>query len=301
MLCYRLSVYCLSVYGLEPSLFRFIFNRNQYKLSFIPSIITMAVKKKIKTTIISLGGSIIVPNHVDVSFLKEFRSFILDYLKDKERRLVLVCGGGHICREYQEAAQQLASQQLAAQQSASSTQTTAQRLVQLPSIKLSSEDLDWIGIMSTRLNAELIRVLFKDVAYERVIYNPEERLDWIIMKKQLVIAAGYTPGWSTDYDAVLFAKELKADMVINASNIDYVYDKDPREFKEAKKVEKMSWAEYKTLVGGKFTPGMHAPFDPIASKVASQEGIKVAVLHGQNLENMKKALRGKVFKGTVIG
>lgn len=261
----------------------------------------MAVKKKIKTTIISLGGSIIVPNHVDVSFLKEFRSFILDYLKDKERRLVLVCGGGHICREYQEAAQQLASQQLAAQQSASSTQTTAQRLVQLPSIKLSSEDLDWIGIMSTRLNAELIRVLFKDVAYERVIYNPEERLDWIIMKKQLVIAAGYTPGWSTDYDAVLFAKELKADMVINASNIDYVYDKDPREFKEAKKVEKMSWAEYKTLVGGKFTPGMHAPFDPIASKVASQEGIKVAVLHGQNLENMKKALRGKVFKGTVIG
>src|SRR3989338_6041436 len=136
----------------------------------------MAIKKKFKTTIISLGGSIIIPDRVDVSFLKEFRSLILGYLKDEKRRLVLVCGGGRICREYQEAVQQL--------------------------VKPSSDDLDWIGIMSTRLNAELIRVLFKDIAYERVIYNPEEKLDWMMVKKQLVIAAGYTPGWSTDYDAV---------------------------------------------------------------------------------------------------
>ena len=250
----------------------------------------MAVKKEQKTMVISLGGSIIVPDHVDISFLKEFRSLILGYLKDEKRRLVLVCGGGRICREYQEAVQQLAAQQ-----------STAQQFVQLPSIKLSSEDLDWIGIMSTRLNAELIRVLFKDIAYERVIYNPEEKLDWMMVKKQLVIAAGYTPGWSTDYDAVLLAKQLKAGMVINASNIDYVYDQDPRKFKEAKKLERISWVGYKKLIGGKFTPGMHAPFDPIASKIASQEGIKVAVLHGKNLENMKKALLGKKFKGTLIG
>ncbi|MFH1275698.1 MAG: UMP kinase, partial [Candidatus Woesearchaeota archaeon] len=213
----------------------------------------------------------------DVSFLKQLKELVLEYIK--ENRLILVCGGGYTCRFYQDAAKKLSNKS------------------SVKSLRPSDEDLDWIGIMATRLNAELIRVLFKDVAHETVIYNPEEKIN---TKKHLIIGAGYKPGWSTDYDTVLLAKQFSADLIINTSNIDYVYDKDPNKFKDAKKIEVLSWQEYKQLIGGKFVPGMHAPFDPVASKIAQKEGMEVVICNGNDLINLRNILVGKTFKGTVI-
>jgi uridylate kinase len=88
--------------------------------------------------------------------------------------------------------------------------------------------------------------------------------------------------------------------IINLSNIDYVYDKDPKKFPGAKKVEKFSWAEFRKLVGDKWNPGLNAPFDPIASKIAQESGMEVAIMNGRNLKNLKNYLEGKKFKGTTI-
>jgi len=116
------------------------------------------------TAIISLGGSLIVPEKVDVEFLKGFRKLILTHHK----RFVIICGGGHIAREYQKAAREIA--------------------------EISHHDADWVGIMSTKLNAELVRAIFSDVAHERVI-EPEQKVE---SRKRIIIASGYHPGWSTD-------------------------------------------------------------------------------------------------------
>jgi uridylate kinase len=89
-------------------------------------------------------------------------------------------------------------------------------------------------------------------------------------------------------------------MVINMSNIDQVYNKDPNTHKDAKPIEKTSWAEFRKIVGDEWVPGMNAPFDPVAAKKAEALGIKVVVLNGENFENLEKCLNNKPFVGTTI-
>jgi uridylate kinase len=99
---------------------------------------------------------------------------------------------------------------------------------------------------------------------------------------------------------VLLGRYLDAKRVINLSNIDYAYDKDPREFPDAKKIERTTWAEFRKIVGTEWNPGMSAPFDPIASKMAEEEGMEVAILNGSDLTNLGHYLDGEAFKGTVV-
>lgn len=141
-------------------------------------------------------------------------------------------------------------------------------------------ELDMLGIKALNLNSELVRILFRKC--ERVeIYGAEK------------------PGSSTDLGAVLLAKKNKAKVVINLSNIDYVYDKDPKKFPDAKKIEQISWSKYRAMIP-KYSPGLNSPFDPIASKTAEAENMEVVILNGKNISNLDRCLNGEDFTGTKI-
>jgi len=226
-----------------------------------------------KTVIISLGGSLIVPDEIDWKFVKDFKKLIEKYIK-KKCKFIIITGGGKICRKYQDAASKIT--------------------------KLTDDDRDWLGIHTTRLNAHFIRTVFRKYAHPRINKNPNDLEDFYNFKESILVAAGWKPGFSTDYDAVLLAKYLGFKTVVNFSNIDYVYDKDPNKFKDVKKIESISWKDYRKMVGDKWDPGMNAPFDPIASKLAQEENIEVAIMNGKNLENLENYLEGKKFKGTII-
>ncbi|NCU42545.1 MAG: UMP kinase, partial [Candidatus Moranbacteria bacterium] len=111
---------------------------------------------------------------------------------------------------------------------------------------------------------------------------------------------GYRPGCSTDYDAVLLAKYLDITSLVNLSNIDYVYTKDPRKYKDAEKVEKISWKDFRNIVGNIWSPGLNAPFDPVASRLAEEINLEVAIMNGKDLENFKNYLDGEIYKGTKV-
>ena len=89
-------------------------------------------------------------------------------------------------------------------------------------------------------------------------------------------------------------------VLINLSNIAYVYDKDPSKFKNAKRQTQMDWQEFCKLVGDKWVPGAHLPFDPIASKLARKLKLTLVVMKGNDLKNLQNFLNGKKFKGTVV-
>lgn len=226
--------------------------------------------------VISLGGSLIVPRHIDWLFLKKFRQLIIGEIK-KGKRFIIVTGGGYACREYQQAANKV--------------------------VKLTKEDSDWLGIHTTRLNSQLIRTIFRAYAHPRINKNPNTKAD---LKKhfkkneKIMVAAGWRPGWSTDYVAAIHAKRFGAKTLINLSNIDYVYDKDPKKHKDAKIIKKINWKDFRKIVGNRWDPGLNMPFDPIASKLAEEIDLEVIITNGKNLNNLKKIFMGKKFKGTVI-
>src|SRR3989344_3869453 len=213
--------------------------------------------------VLSLGGSLVVPNGgIDTQFLNAFNKFIRNQISSKKRRFFITVGGGAIMREYRDGAKEVHGQ-------------------------VTNTDLDWLRIHATRLNAQLIRAIFRDIADARVIKHYE-----IILKIEapVAIAAGWKPGWSTDYCAVTLCQDYGVKEVINMTNIDQVFDKDPRKHPDAKPITKFSWKDYRTMVGDTWTPGMNLPFDPIASKLAAELGVTVKILNGKNLENLGLAL-----------
>ena len=220
--------------------------------------------------IISLGGSLIIPDDIDVDFLKDFKKLIISQIK-LGKKFVIITGGGKICRRYNEAAKLLSSP--------------------------SDEDLDWIGIASLRLNAQLVRVVFRDYTHPKIIKNPTEHID---LDMPVVVGSANEPGHSTDWDAVVIAKNIGAKKIINLSNTDYIYDSDPKINKDAKKIEKISWTEYRKLIPKEWNPGLNSPFDPIASEEAQKEGMEVVVMNGKPIDNLAKYLNGKKFLGTII-
>ncbi len=224
-----------------------------------------------KTYVLSVGGSLIVTKEgVNIKFLKRLRAFILSQIK-KGNKFYLVVGGGYTARVYIKAA--------------------------LATGHISHFDRDLVGIRATRLNAELLKVILGSSAYPEIITDPTEALK---TKKSIILAGGYKPGWSTDYVAVLLAKNNKVDTVINLTNIDYAYDRDPRKFPQASRLEKVTWPEFRKIVGNKWQPGLNVPFDPVASREAARNRMKVVILNGEKLANLGACLEGGKFKGTTI-
>jgi uridylate kinase len=220
--------------------------------------------------VISLGGSIVVPDMIDAAFLTSFKHMI-EKRVEEGNRFVIIVGGGKPARLYQDGLKQVGV--------------------------TDNASLDWVGIAATRMNAELLRLAFGELAYETVIIDPTAN---ITTDKPILIGAGWKPGWSTDYVSVVLADALGAKHVANLSNIDFVYETDPRNNPDAKKFETLPWTDYRALIPAVWTPGFSAPFDPVASSFADEHGIEVAIMNGKNLENLEHYLDGGMFTGTRI-
>jgi len=164
--------------------------------------------KNSEITIIALGGSLIVPHltddgGIDVAYIRKFRSFIVQEIK-RGKRFVIVAGGGKTARVYRDAARHIG--------------------------KVKSADLDWVGIAATKLNAELLRIIFQQAG------------------DNVLVSAGSRPGWSTDYIAMRLAQKLNVQDVVIAGDTAFVYEKDPRKFPKAKALSRLTWSQYENLI-----------------------------------------------------
>jgi uridylate kinase len=234
-----------------------------------------------KTSVVALGGSIVFPHKftdggLNVPFLTDFRQFVLEQTAIG-RRFVLVVGGGKACRLYQHVAQKIADP--------------------------GPEALDWLGIRATRLNAQLVLDILKEVAHPFVIHyepSPEEAKILSTCKHKVVVAAGWGPGWSTDYVAIKCAKIFGQKEAIIDGDTAFVFDKDPNKFSGAEPIMDLTWKEYEKLIPEVWTPGMSAPVDPVAARYAQENDIMVKTVKGTDLKNFLKVIDGDLFEGTTI-
>lgn len=225
-------------------------------------------------TVLSLGGSIIAPDAVDHEFLKRFVAAMEKYLNDNpDHKVILVTGGGAPARNYQKAYRAIAEQ---------------------PDADL----LDWLGIAATHLNGTLVRSLFSRYCDDALVTDPTAP---IVFSGNILVAAGWKPGFSSDTDAVFLAKRFGARKVVNLSNIAKVYTADPKVDPTATPIDQIGWADFRNMVGDTWIPGKNVPFDPIASKEAQEGNLQVICADGRNIENTFAILRGEPFEGTIIG
>lgn len=224
--------------------------------------------------VISLGGSIVAPDAVDTDFVRRFIETVRRFLAGgKDRKLILVVGGGAPARRYQRAYRELSDDP-------------------------DGDEQDWIGIYATHLNGRLLRAVFADECSDDLVTDPHADIPFT---GRVLVAAGWKPGFSTDYDSVLLAERFGGRKVINLSNIKKVYTADPKTNPDAEPVDSMSWDDFRALVGDEWAPGSNLPFDPVAAKKSQEIGLTVVVAEGGNLANTEAILLGADFEGTVIG
>jgi uridylate kinase len=232
--------------------------------------------------VISLGGSIVVPNEPDVDLIVAYHRLFREYTATGPRVIVVV-GGGAPARTYQQAYRGITAELNPDGSEADSSHPDAQ---------------DWIGITATRLNAELLRHALGDLCEDPVVYDPTAEFPFT---GRVLVGAGWKPGFSTDYDAVVLAERFGADTVVNLSNISQVHTADPKTDPEARPLETVSWAEFHEIVGSEWRPGSNLPFDPVATKRAAELGLRVIAANGRDIANTRAILEGESFFGTTIG
>jgi uridylate kinase len=219
--------------------------------------------------VISLGGSLLTK---DLTF-DNFKKYadVLKRLKDKDHKLVVVCGGGKVSREYRDIAKKFTSDNVL---------------------------LDWIGIQATHLNAfTLISALDKD-AYPVSLRTVQEVKK--NFKDKILVCGGNVPGSSTGYDAALFAEAIKADLLIKASDVDGVYSADPDKHPNAKKFDRLTHDEFlKIIEKNPQIPGEYRLFDLKATKLIKKNKIKTIFIDGNDPEEIMRAVEGK-HHGTVV-
>lgn len=224
------------------------------------------------TIVVSVGGSLIVPDAIDTTFLKNLKTLV-DRHTALGRRFIIIAGGGCTARRYQDAAKEVAT--------------------------LTPDDLDWMGIHATRLNGHLLRTIFRDSAHRTMITNPDEVHD-VLEHEMVTIAAGYRPGASTDLRAVQIAERVAATLVVNLTNTDYVYTDNPKTNPAATPIMTITWEDFMKLIPAEWDPGLSSPFDPVAARAAAQLGLTVAHINGATLGELDKLLEDQPFVGTTI-
>lgn len=225
-----------------------------------------------ETIVMSVGGSLIVPDQIDTHFLSSLKNLIVQETANG-RRFIIIAGGGKTSRRYVDAAMAVTN--------------------------LEIDDQDWLGIHSTHLNGHLLRTIFRDIAHPVMIKNPDDVLD-VPEDVLVIIGGGYRPGSSSDLQAVRVAERVHAHKMINLSNIDYVYTDDPKKNPDAEKIKDITWEDFRKLIPKEWSANLSSPFDPVAAKRADEADIEVAIINGSNLNELHNYLDGKEFIGTRI-
>lgn len=220
---------------------------------------------------VSLGGSVIVPDDSDDIFLKRFSEMISSLCE--RYQIYLVCGGGKIARYYIKVGRALG---------------------------LPESELDEMGIMSTRINAALVAFSLGDRSAGKVPTDILEahRLE---RKGKVVVMGGTVPGHTTDAVSAMLAKEVKACRIINGTSVDAAYTADPRKDPHAERLSRITHQQLYELVNvGMHGAGPSNVFDRLGAQIARDAHIDICIVDGRDLGEMAAAVEGKPIKGTVV-
>lgn len=222
--------------------------------------------------VISLGGSLLNQPGYATSFAALLKPFLA------KRKFAVVTGGGKVAAQYADAARQ--------------------RMAGMTGAEFYA---DFDAVQATRENAADLKKAFGTLAYAKVIMHPMDAVS-ALKKKNLVLSGGFLPGITTDACSVLVAEAIGAKRVVNASRVDGIYDKNPSEFPDARRFDRLTHDEL-VQMAFKFDQRKartNFVFDVVASKLAARSGIEIDFVDGRILGQLKAAIEGTPFEGTKV-
>ncbi|MFW6046892.1 MAG: UMP kinase [Candidatus Woesearchaeota archaeon] len=229
------------------------------------------MKKEKKVIVLSLGGSLIIPDKVNSTYLKKLKQILLK--NKKKYKFIIVCGGGSLARKYIKAIQ---------------SQRGEQKFQALA------------GISATRTNARFMNYFF-EIDPERGIPKTKDAIRKYLDELDIIFcgALKYKPNQTSDSTASQIAREFNTSFV-NLTNVDGLYDKNPNKHKDAKLIKEISWEEFnKKATSMKFKPGQHFVLDQKASEIIMKNKIPTYII-GKNIKEFDNFLNNRKFKGTII-
>ena len=218
--------------------------------------------------VISLGGSVLISDDIDISFFKNLAELLKEL--SKQYKVFIIIGGGKTARTYIKLGRKL---------------------------NFDEKTLDNFGIEITRLNAKILINYIGISDYKIPVSTDEAK----IITKPIVIMGGTTPGHSTDMVGAELAEKVGASKFIIATNVDGVYDKDPNKYTDAKQLKEISIEKLINDYGTDWgTAGKNIVIDGPALKIIKRAKIQTFVLNGNKLDELEKAIKNKSFNGTII-
>lgn len=224
-----------------------------------------------EVVVLSLGGSLIVPERIDPAWLDKFKSLILK-LKNKYK-FVIVCGGGFVAREY---------------------------ITLLEKEHKSRKEQSIAGIAVTRMNAKIMMQIFGEQANKELPMDMKQ-IKELLSKNDVVFcgALRYAPNQTSDSTAAKIANYLKT-IFINITNVPGLYSDNPIKNKNAKFIPNISWKSFeKRALSIKYKPGQHFVLDQKASTIIRKNKIKTYII-GKDIKSLENLIKNRKFKGTII-
>lgn len=220
--------------------------------------------------VVSIGGSILIPDKDDSSYIRGLSALLRELVHDFQ--IVVVCGGGKISRYYANTGRELGG---------------------------DTFQLDELGIMITRANAGLLRIALGDLRVEELPVEADRAAE-LSSPGNVVVMGGTVPGHTTDAVSAMVAKAMGADRIINATSVDAVYSEDPRQNPDAERYTDMTIDQLAGIVYSEHGAGKSSVFDPLGIRIAKQSGIDIVIVDGRDLTELANAIRGQGFRGTLV-
>jgi uridylate kinase len=217
-----------------------------------------------------IGGSV-VASPINVGLMQKYIE-ILKGLKIQGHEIVVVVGGGSLAREFIGIAKTLG---------------------------LEMRDQDEIAISVSRLFAQLFVKKFSDLGCGNVALTLDEAAS-CLKGGQIAVLGGLKPGITTDAVAALVAERISADLLVKGTDQDGIYNKDPRKFTDAAKLDRISFDDLEGVLSESVhKAGIHQIVDPEAVKIMKRKHVKFVVVNGFNPENIVAVLKNDKI-GTIV-
>ena len=223
--------------------------------------------------VLSVGGSVLMRGADDARYLVALADLLRKVGRD--RPLAVTTGGGRTAREYIGLGR---------------------------SLGLTEVELDELGIDVTRLHARLVAGAIGLPTASHPPGSVREAVE-ALRHASPVVLGGTEPGHTTDAVAALIAVRLRAARVVNATDVDGLYDTDPKSHPEARRLGTVGWPALLALLRRTTAgePGQSFPFDRLGAEALARAAIPLAIVAGRDLANLEKALTGERFDGTIVG